>query len=54
MAFNDKVDNKIKEFFIANTNITSEQYDAQARHQWFLSAEEMKEANLIDEIIGCD
>ena len=54
MAFNDKVDLQIRDFILSNTNITAEQYDAQTRHQWFLTAEEMKELNLIDEIIGSD
>lgn len=54
MAFNDRVDNQIRDFILKNSNITDEQYDAQTRHQWFLTAEEMKELNLIDEIIGSD
>lgn len=51
MAFNDKVDRDIRQFILDNTNITPEQYDAQARHQWFLSASEMLELNLVDKII---
>lgn len=54
MAFNNKVDEDIREFIINNTNITAEQYDAQARHQWFLSADEMLQYNLIDKIYGRD
>ena len=50
MAFNESVDEQIKQFIIANTNITSEQYDAHARKQWFLTANEMKELNLVDKI----
>lgn len=52
MAFNEKVDDDIRDFMLKNTNITAEQYDAKTRHQWFLSAKEMKEFNLIDIIIG--
>ena len=52
MAFNEKVDDDIRDFMLKNTNITAEQYDAKTRHQWFLSAKEMKELNLIDIIIG--
>ena len=52
MAFNEKVDEAIRAFIIDNTNITPEQYDAQARKQWFISAQEMLELNLIDKIIG--
>ncbi len=54
IKFNDKVDASIRQFIIDHTNITAEQYDGQARKQWFLTAEEMKELNLIDEIIGGD
>lgn len=51
MAFNDKVDQDIRTFILENTNITPEQYDAQARHQWFLSSKEMLELGLIDKIM---
>lgn len=54
MAFNDKVDNDIRKFILENTKITAEQYDAQARHQWFLSSNEMLEYGLVDKIIGGD
>ena len=54
MAFNDSVDQRIRQFILDNTNITAELYDSKTRHQWFLTAEEMKEYNLIDKIIGID
>lgn len=54
MAFNEKVDQDIRQFILDNSKITAEQYDAKTRHQWFLTAQEMKELNLIDKIIGCD
>ena len=54
MAFNEQVDNDIRNFILKNTNITAEQYDSKTRHQWFLSAKEMKDLNLIDVIIGSD
>lgn len=54
MAFNNQVDEQIRQFIIDNTNITAEQYDTHARKQWFLTAKEMKELNLVDKIIGCD
>ena len=52
MAFNERIDNDIRDFIIKNTNITAEQYDSKTRQQWFLSAKEMKELGLIDVIIG--
>lgn len=51
MAFNESVDAQIRQFIIDNTKITAEQYDAHARKQWFLTAEEMKKLNLVDEIL---
>lgn len=52
MAFNDGVDKRIRQFFIDNTSITEEEYDAHSRRQWFLTADEMLKAGLIDRIYG--
>ena len=52
MAFNDKIDEQIKEFIVKNTKITKEEYDSHMRHQWFLYADDMLEKGLIDRIIG--
>lgn len=52
MAFNDTVDKDIRQFILDNTKITAEKYDSMTRHQWFLSAKEMKELGLIDKIYG--
>ena len=54
MNFNNEIDQRIRQFFIDNTNLTAEEYDTHARKQWFLFAEEMKEKNLMDKIIGVD
>lgn len=54
MNFNNEVDQRIRQFFLDNTNISAEEYDSHARHQWFLCSEEMKKYNLIDKIIGVD
>lgn len=54
MEFNNKVDSSIKDFIIKNSNITEELYDAHARKQWFLDANDMKKYNLIDHIYGVD
>ena len=52
MDFNKSVDKKIRNYVVTNTNITEELYDAHHRKQWYISAEEMLEYGLIDEIIG--
>ncbi len=50
--FNRSVDNKIKEYVVQNTNITEELYQQHHRKQWYISAEEMLEYGLVNEIIG--
>lgn len=52
MDFNKLMDAELRQFMIDNTKITPELYDSKVRHQWFLTAQEMLELNLIDEIIG--
>ena len=54
MEFNNRVDSSIKDFIIKNSSITEELYDAHARKQWFLDANDMKKYNLIDHIYGVD
>ena len=54
MEFNKQVDKDIRDFILNNTNIPAELYDSKTRHQWFLSAKEMKELGLVDKIIGDD
>ena len=54
MEFNKGVDSDIRDFIIANTNITPELYDSHARKQWFIKGNELKELNLIDHIYGVD
>lgn len=52
--FNEKVDDKIRNFIIENTKISEKDYDSHARKQWFLFADEAKELGLIDKIYGVD
>ena len=54
MAFNQEIDDHIRDFIISHTNITEEQYTKKGRHQWFIFSKEMKELGLIDKIYGDD
>ena len=54
LEYNKLVDKNIREFIIANTNITPEQYESKTRKQWFLPASEMKALNIVDHIYGED
>lgn len=52
--FNEDVDNRIRQYIIANTNISEELYEKHHRKQWYITAEDMLKYGLIDEIIGRD
>lgn len=52
--FNRGVNARIRDYIIENTNISPELYDSHYRKQWYLTAQEMLEYHLVDEIIGCD
>lgn len=54
MAFNKQTDTMIRDYVVANTKITTEEYKANERRQWYLTAKEMQEKGLIDIIIGGD
>lgn len=54
MLFNKSTDERIRDYILANTNISAEIYDAHHRKQWYLTAKEMKEYKLVHEIIGED
>ena len=54
MAFNKQTDTMIRDYVVANTKITAEEYKANERRQWYLTATEMQEKGLIDIIIGGD
>jgi ATP-dependent protease ClpP protease subunit len=50
--FNCRGDHANRDYVVSNTNITAEEYKEHERHQWYLTAKEMKEKGLIDVIIG--
>lgn len=54
MEFLKKLDSKIREYTIARSNITGEEYDNKLRVEWYLFAEEAKEKGFCDYIIGKD
>lgn len=52
--FYERIDKKLEDFLINNTNITEEFLDKNRTHEYFMFAEEMKELGYIDKIIGVD
>ena len=41
----------VRDYIIANTNITLEEYEDSERREWYLTANEMKEKGLVDVIL---
>lgn len=54
MEFNKRMEERIKEYVLSKTKITSEMYDSQMRKEWYMFADEAKELGVTDYIIGED
>ena len=54
MEFNKKVEERVKQYILSRTSISSEQYDSKLRVEWYMFADEAKENGITDFIIGED
>lgn len=54
MKFQSRVEQRIKDYILSRSNVTSEEYDSKLRVEWYLFAEEAKEKGFTDYIIGVD
>lgn len=54
MEFNRRVEERIKQYILSRSNLTSEEYDSKLRVEWYLFADEAKERGFVDAIIGAD
>lgn len=54
MEFDKRVENRVKDYVLAHSNVTSEEYDSKLRVEWYLFADEAKEKGFTDCIIGID
>ena len=54
MRFQQKVEERIKDFVISRSNLTEEEYNGKYSSEWYLFAEDAKEKGFIDSIIGVD
>lgn len=54
MEFNRKVEERIRNYVLARTKITPEEYDSKLRVEWYMFADEAKEKGVVDEIVGID
>ena len=54
MEFNRKVEERVKQYIIDHTHMTSEEYDSKLRVEWYFFADEAKAKGFTDYIIGED
>lgn len=54
MEFQRKVEDRVKQYIISRSRLTSEEYDSKLRVEWYLFADEAKEKGFTDYIIGVD
>lgn len=54
MEFNRKVEERVKQYVLSHSSITSTEYDSKLRVEWYLFADEAKEKGCVDYIIGED
>ena len=54
MRFNSRVEERIKNYILSCGNLTSDEYDAKLRVEWYMFADEAKERGFVDYIIGVD
>lgn len=54
MEFNRRVEERVKDYILSRSKITSEEYDSKLRVEWYLFADEAKEKGFVDHIIGVD
>ena len=54
MEFQRKVDARVKEYILSHSKLSSEEYDAKLRVEWFMFPDEAKEKGFVDAIVGQD
>ena len=54
MKFNERTEERVKQYIMSHSNLTSEEYDSKLRVEWYMFADEAKEKGFVDYIIGVD
>jgi ATP-dependent Clp protease protease subunit len=54
MKFQEQEEERLKQYILSHSKITSEEYDANLRVEWYLYADVAKEKGFVDYIIGQD
>jgi len=54
MEFNRRVEERVKQYILSRSKVTSEEYDSKLRVEWYMFSDEAKEKGFVDYIIGED
>lgn len=54
MEFQRKVEERVKQYILSRSKLTSEEYDSKLRVEWYLFTNEAKDKGFVDYIIGED
>lgn len=54
MEFNRRIEERIKQYILSKSKLSSEEYDSKLRVEWYLFADEAKEKGFVDYILGVD
>lgn len=54
MKFQENMEQRIKDYILSRSKLTSEKYDEKLRVEWYLYADEAKQYGFTDFIIGED
>lgn len=54
MEFNRKVEDRVKQFILSRSKLTTEEYDSKLRVEWYMFSDEAKEKGFVDYIVGED
>lgn len=54
LEFNKAVEQRIKEYVVKRSKLTSEEYDSKTRIEWYMFADEAKKYGFTDYIVGVD
>ena len=54
MKFQEKVEERVKQYILSRSKVTSKEYEDKLRVEWYLFADEAKEYGMVDYIVGID
>lgn len=54
MEFQNRIEDRVKQYVLSHSKVTSEEYDAKMRIEWYMFADEAKQKGFVDCIVGID